>query len=445
MIVTCENCNTDFELDDDLVSESGSEVKCSKCDHAFTVYRPASVEDPGGGSEEQPDQVLDLGLPDDEESDEVLDLGLPDDEESDQVLDLGLPDEGEEPAEAELDLGAFGLEEEPPGEGPAKAAQEELDLDALSRALEEEIDDAEHPEEDRDEVLDFDLLDTEEKPAEAELDLETIGIQKDPVAEEFGGRMEEPQEPIPEPPAEEELAVPPLEAEEAPAEELPDDISAAGLAETELDEVPGVKEAAEEFKQEATPPPAPRKPAPRKGISTPVWIVVVIGLLAGGAYGAYAILKSLDIKIPFMESLMGVEETTVVDPGNLHIALPDKDISSRFVENKKAGRLFVIQGRVRNQYETARNFIVVKTVLFGKKGKELDNKTTYCGNILSEQDLVSLDKAALDKRLSNKFGHERSNFRIPPGKAIPFVVVFTDVPKGLGEFAVEVVSSLPGE
>jgi len=421
MIVTCENCNTDFELDDDLVSESGSEVKCSKCDHAFTVYRPASVEDPGGGMEEEPEQVLDLDFSDDEDSDQILDLDLSDDEEGS--------------SEAELDLGAFGLEEGAPGEEAAQG-QEELDLDALSRALEEEVEETEETREEAgDDVLDFDLLDAEEEPAEAELDLETIGIQKDTVPEDFREEAAEP----------EELVIPPLEAEEPPGEESLDDISAASLAETQLDEVPGAKEEAEEFRKKTAPPPPPTKAQPRAGISTPVWIFIVIGLLAGSAYGAYAVLQGLDIKIPFMESLMGVEETTVVDPGNLHIALPDKDISSRFVESKTAGRLFVIQGKVRNEYDSARNFIVVKAALFGKNGKELEKKITYCGNVLSDEDLQSLDQAALDKKLSNKFGHERSNFRIPPGKAIPFAVVFTDVPKDLGEFAVEVVSSLPGE
>jgi hypothetical protein len=186
-------------------------------------------------------------------------------------------------------------------------------------------------------------------------------------------------------------------------------------------------------------------PEPRKAISTPVLIFVVVGLLTAGSFGAYGLLKGLDIRIPFLESLMGLEEITSVDPGNMHIALPGKDITSRFVQNKKAGRLFVIQGKVRNDYDNVRNFIVVKAALFAKDGKELQKKTIYCGNVFSDKDLQDLDKATIEARLHNKFGHERSNFRIAPNKTIPYVVVFSDVPANLGEFAVEVASSLPGE
>ena len=35
MIVTCESCSTQFQLDDAKVPKSGLQVQCSRCDHVF--------------------------------------------------------------------------------------------------------------------------------------------------------------------------------------------------------------------------------------------------------------------------------------------------------------------------------------------------------------------------------------------------------------------------
>ena len=35
MIITCEKCNTSFELDENLVKEAGSKVRCTNCDNVF--------------------------------------------------------------------------------------------------------------------------------------------------------------------------------------------------------------------------------------------------------------------------------------------------------------------------------------------------------------------------------------------------------------------------
>jgi hypothetical protein len=181
----------------------------------------------------------------------------------------------------------------------------------------------------------------------------------------------------------------------------------------------------------------------RRRISTPLMIVLVLVLLGGGAFGAHTLLKSLDVKIPFLESLIGTPGSADVDPGNLRITALEQLIKTGFVENKTAGNLFVIKGKIRNDYPEARNFIMVRGVLYSPDGKAIQEKTVYCGNTLSDTDLQALDKATINTRLGNRFGDEKSNFRVPSGKVIPFVVVFSDLPQDLGEFSVEVVSSAP--
>ena len=173
-------------------------------------------------------------------------------------------------------------------------------------------------------------------------------------------------------------------------------------------------------------------------------IVLALVLLAGGAVAAYSLLKSFDVKIPFLESLTGAPKSETIDPGNLQITTLDQLIRSEFVENTTTGRLFVIKGKVRNDYPAARNFITVKGVLYSKDGKIVQEKTVYCGNTLSDTELQSLDKATINSRLRNRYGDKKSNLKIPSGKEIPFVVVFSDLPQDLGEFSVEVVNSAPG-
>jgi chromosome partitioning protein len=45
MIIMCENCIKKFKVDEKLIKESGSKVRCSDCGHVFTAYRPAPVEE----------------------------------------------------------------------------------------------------------------------------------------------------------------------------------------------------------------------------------------------------------------------------------------------------------------------------------------------------------------------------------------------------------------
>ena len=128
----------------------------------------------------------------------------------------------------------------------------------------------------------------------------------------------------------------------------------------------------------------------------------------------------------------------------MHIALLEDQVSGRFADNKTAGRLFVIRGKVRNDYPAPRNFIKVKGALYLKDGKMARHQIAYCGNILSDTELETSDAAAIIKKLKNKAGDKKSNFRVPPGKVLPFMVVFSDLPQDLKEFTVEVVGSLPG-
>ncbi|MDY6953664.1 MAG: DUF3426 domain-containing protein, partial [Thermodesulfobacteriota bacterium] len=252
---------------------------------------------------------------------------------------------------------------------------------------------------------------------------------------------------------EEEIALEDLSLEEDeveepfPESELPDEEAADVLGGAAVELPEGVSEEdLEGAEVEAQVPPISPigEPRAKKRISTPVLIALIVVLVGGAAFAGYTVLKSLNIKVPFLESLMGSKEAEIVDPGNLHTSLLENLITSEFVNNRSIGRLFVIKGQVRNDYPEARNFIRVKGIIYLKDGKVVQNGMAYCGNLLSDAELQTKDRLSIKKRLNNRFGDNKSNLKVPPGKTLPFMIVFFDIPKDLGEFSVEVVDSAKG-
>ena len=53
MIITCEECNTSFNLNESLLKKTGSKVRCSKCQHIFVAYPapPVSTAKTGDDAE----------------------------------------------------------------------------------------------------------------------------------------------------------------------------------------------------------------------------------------------------------------------------------------------------------------------------------------------------------------------------------------------------------
>ncbi|NIS14751.1 MAG: DUF3426 domain-containing protein, partial [candidate division Zixibacteria bacterium] len=146
-----------------------------------------------------------------------------------------------------------------------------------------------------------------------------------------------------------------------------------------------------------------------------------------------------DVKIPYLDGLLKSEPKDIA--GNLKISPLGRTISYKFVENTKAGKIFVISGQVRNEYDHPRSNIKITGKLY-QKGKALaKSATVYCGNMLSDVDLQQMDITAISKRLQNRFGDNRSNVKVKTGKTIPFVIVFSKVPANLDEYTIEVAGS----
>lgn len=167
-------------------------------------------------------------------------------------------------------------------------------------------------------------------------------------------------------------------------------------------------------------------------------VIVVLALSAAGLYvlqsGPAALQKLDKMGIGFVAKWFGME---VPEEGRITIRNP----LASFHQNPQAGELFVVTGEAVNSFRKSRASIQVRVSLYDKSGKVLMQKTAYCGNRLSKEQLTTLPLEKLESIMNNQFGDSLSNLGVKPGQPIGFVVAIANVPKEAADFGVEVVGS----
>jgi len=114
-----------------------------------------------------------------------------------------------------------------------------------------------------------------------------------------------------------------------------------------------------------------------------------------------------------------------------------------FVQHPTEGFLFVIRGKVGNDFADSLSSISVRGTLYDAYGKKIAQKTVFCGHDLDDEVLKALDYQTIDAVTKNRAGSQGRNLTIAPKQALPYAIVFRNVPDTLDEFAVEVEGSLP--
>ena len=197
-------------------------------------------------------------------------------------------------------------------------------------------------------------------------------------------------------------------------------------------------------------PPVESKPKSRR----PTLIILSIFLLITCILG---VTQFNGIKLPFLHNIydklsfissniQADDRNTAISnetdvTGNSKINLLDATISGKFIDNSKMGSLFVISGYIRNEYDHPRSFIRVSAKLYAVDKSPLKASAVYCGNVISDQELRSIDSSAIGRRLQNRQGDNKMNVDIKSGGTIPFMIVFYSLPDNLEEYSVEVSSS----
>jgi predicted Zn finger-like uncharacterized protein len=171
-----------------------------------------------------------------------------------------------------------------------------------------------------------------------------------------------------------------------------------------------------------------RKRRPGRRFPFLTWGIVIL-ILTGVALGAQMIWeKSANLQKAVASFSTLKQYLGLRDEKDDFISL--EKLRGYYLEGQKSGKVFVIEGLAVNHWDESRSFIKVKGTLLDAKGEKVEEKTVYCGNILSEKDLKEMPKEAIEKSLSSQFGVSFSNVNIAPGKSVPFMIVFIDFNPG---------------
>ncbi len=500
MIITCDNCNTSFDLDDSLVKDTGSKVRCTNCNHVFVAHPPAVEEESEAveisdldlddileieGGDEEPELVIEFEPEDEPEKptpekeaeivlggdvEPEIKLEMETEESSDsldisdieKMLDGDLSEEQPEPAESDDEEPELELELDAGEEADEdNLIEDELDLSDIEKLLEmdddlekEEIPDEAEPEleldqepvteaeedelkleldqesEDLDDlVLDLELeqdedlqleledsedlvLDLDEKDAEAETDFDLDLDSEEEEPEEKP--VEKARQPVAAEPAETEKPVPEKETFELGAKDEP-----------EKDQQPQP-----ELEKEA-PVFTPALPVPKKSMKAPVMILIILLILAGVGTGAYYFMT---------------QKGKVLVGGKIGEIAPLEDtFKYKFIDNARIGKLFVVTGIVENKFNHARSHIQITGELLAKGATVVQQQRVYCGNVIREMELSTIDMNGINNRLSNMSGDNQSNVNVKPGAKVPFMVVFANLPDNIEEYRIQVEGSVPAE
>jgi hypothetical protein len=152
-------------------------------------------------------------------------------------------------------------------------------------------------------------------------------------------------------------------------------------------------------------------------------------------------LSEIDIEIPFIGNIFKSEPED--SAGGLKLALVSEGIAAEFIANPSAGMLCVVKGQVRNNYNHPRSGMRVTVKLYTAGNAVAKTTTVFAGNVLSNQELSSLDLIAINARLKNSTGTSNMNVGVQPGRSVPFIAVFSNLPAGVNEYSVEVAGSTP--
>jgi predicted Zn finger-like uncharacterized protein len=234
----------------------------------------------------------------------------------------------------------------------------------------------------------------------------------------------------------------PVAEELGPIEKIFNDNDRA--AENGADEIP--EEADDIFAATSEEPaqsePSPLSPPvkPKRGPAASIiriLLFLIVGLLIVAGIMIY--MNGTDQFNRTLEQLFGQQNVEQPAPGRITLA----GLEGRFINNEQSGELFVIEGQAINNYKEPRAAIQVKGIIYDQTGQALLQKTIFCGNPISEEDLKTLPFAELETFMGNQFGKNLSNMKVAPEQRIPFVIVFKDLPANLAEFSVKVTASKP--
>lgn len=118
-----------------------------------------------------------------------------------------------------------------------------------------------------------------------------------------------------------------------------------------------------------------------------------------------------------------------------------RNVRQYYVDNEKVGKVFVIEGRVVNEFPQPKELITIEAAIYDKDKKALAVKKQLGGVQLSLFQLQVLSEKEMESFLNNKVEILTNNTNVPRGGEVPFMVLFYAPPEGVAEFGVRIVDA----
>jgi predicted Zn finger-like uncharacterized protein len=130
------------------------------------------------------------------------------------------------------------------------------------------------------------------------------------------------------------------------------------------------------------------------------------------------------------ERILGLgQKTEDVGPAQVELV----DVRQRLVNNVSLGDIRIVEGTAINQSSYPMTRIRIKGEITDNYTVVLGVRESFCGNLLTDNELAAMTDEQIVKELSNPQGSEISNDRIESKGQIPFMVVFTREPAGVAK------------
>lgn len=157
-------------------------------------------------------------------------------------------------------------------------------------------------------------------------------------------------------------------------------------------------------------------------------LLLLILVCAGGAYWYFKHSATGESSPPTEQELAKKVEMLTM-----------RNVRQYYVDNEKVGKVFVIEGKVVNEFPEPKELVIVEAAIYDKDKKTLATKKQLGGVQLSLFQLQVLSEKEMESFLNNKVEILTNNTNVPRGGEVPFMVLFYAPPEGVAEFGVRIV------
>lgn len=160
-----------------------------------------------------------------------------------------------------------------------------------------------------------------------------------------------------------------------------------------------------------------------------IWMILLLCLCCAAGAGAWYWFYGQAAETPAEETAKKVEFLTM------------RNVRQYNLLNEKVGKVFVIEGKVVNEFPEPRDFIELEGAIYDRDKKTIASKKQLAGTQLSLFQLQVLSEKEMDSLLNNKMEILANNTNVPPGGEVPFMILFYAPPDNVAEFGVRIVDA----